>query len=134
MKVTGDNSNNASAVNLAQLDNINKIVVAGDQDFTFGGVGVGADLTIQGTVASTTDTTLTMVGAAGSADTISVTLANNTAGAQDFGTLGAAAVETINITTSDTGTVAAGRQYATIDILTQQQRQLLQLLFLVITV
>jgi len=117
LQVTGDNNNNASAVNLAQLDNINSIVVAGDQDYTFGGVSPGASLTVQGTAIADTDTTLTMVGASGSSDSISVTLANNTGAAQDFGTLTAAAVESIAITTSDTGTVAAGRQYATIDIL-----------------
>jgi Ca2+-binding RTX toxin-like protein len=35
----------------------------------------------------------------------------------DFGTLTAAGIETLAITTSDTGTVAAGNQYASIDVL-----------------
>ena len=74
-------------------------------------------LTLQGVTTSATDTVLSLTAASGTTDSVSVTLANSSAGALDFGTLTAAAVETLNITTSDTGTVAAGNQYATIDIL-----------------
>jgi len=121
VKVTQDGANSGSAVTVA-LDNldasINEVVIAGAQDTTVTGLVPGATLTLTAAAAaSTTDTVLSVGSASGSSDVVSVTLQNASGGAADYGTLSVADVETIAITTSDTGTVAAGRQYATVDTL-----------------
>jgi S-layer protein len=116
----------------AGVDEGDTTVAAGGTGATFGAVnttndGVAAvaqgDLTLtnmadDGTVELTADSdvTVTMTDANGESDTMNVILTNSTAGVVEFGTVNIANVETVNISTNDTG--EDGDAAATIDTAT----------------
>lgn len=104
----------SKTVNLANLDNISYVKTTAATALTL------ENLASNGTVELTAATNVVTAGvkdaAAGTADVLNVVLTNSTAGVVAYGKVVAADVETVNITTNDTGTAA--NTAATIDTFT----------------
>lgn len=104
----------AGNLNLANLDDIQNVVLAaGSGAFSVSGINTGATITYG--AANTGTSVLAVTNAvAGTADVVNLVLSNTTAGVLAFGTVQAADVETVNITTKDVASTAANGA-ATID-------------------
>jgi S-layer protein len=106
-----------SALNMANLDDIQRIVLAADAGTNaINGLTTGATVTYK--AANTGTNTLTLTGAvAGAADVLNLVI--NTDGSTAAGIVVAADVETININSTDSGT-SASNVAAAVDTLTLQ--------------
>ena len=103
------------ALDMAGLNGVSKVTTAGNNNgLIANNIASGGTLTL--TAAATAQTVNVTNATFNAADTFNVVLTNSTAGTVAYGTSTMAGVETVNITTNDTGTAA--NTVATVDTAT----------------